>query len=370
MADPGSDEDKQHEPTQKKLDDARKKGDLPRSTELTTAAAYAGMLLAATALGGASINALGMVLKALVANPDLIAMDVFSGGGAVFHRTLFGAVTGNVAVWFLIPAVAAVLSIVAQRSLVFAPDKLQPKLSRISPLSNAKNKFGRSGLFEFAKSFTKLLIFCIVLGVFLLSNLTPMIEAMLHTERAVISLLFDLCIRFLSIVLVVTLMIGAVDFLWQNVEHRHKNRMSHKELRDEIKQSEGDPHLKQQRRQRGYDIAMNKMLADVPEADVIIVNPQHYAVALKWSRLPGAAPICVAKGVDEVAARIRAVAAEAGVPIHRDPPTARALHATVDIGQEIHPDYYQPVAAAIRFAEEMRRKARLLGRSLRGPAQR
>ena len=127
---------------------------------------------------------------------------------------------------------------------------------------------------------------------------------------------------------------------------------------DEAKASEGDPHVKQQRRQKGYEIAMNQMLADVPKADVVVVNPTHYAVALKWSRLPGEAPVCVAKGVDEIAAQIREVAMEAGVPIHRDPPTARAIHATVRIGEEIRPEHYQAIAAAIRFAEKMRARMR------------
>ncbi len=103
---------------------------------------------------------------------------------------------------------------------------------------------------------------------------------------------------------------------------------------------------------------MSQMMKDVPTADVVIVNPTHYAVALKWSKLPGAAPVCVAKGVDEIAAAIRRTAIEAGVPIHSDPPTARALHATIDIGQEIHEEHYRAVAAAIRFAERMRLRAR------------
>jgi flagellar biosynthetic protein FlhB len=134
--------------------------------------------------------------------------------------------------------------------------------------------------------------------------------------------------------------------------------MSRKELMDETKDSEGDPVMKQQRRQRAYDIATNRMMADVPKADVVIVNPRHYAVALRWDRTAGGAPVCVAKGVDEVALRIRTVAMEAGVPIRQDPPTARALHASVEIGAEIRPEHYRPVAAAIRFAEAVRKRAR------------
>jgi flagellar biosynthetic protein FlhB len=125
---------------------------------------------------------------------------------------------------------------------------------------------------------------------------------------------------------------------------------------DEHKDSEGDPHLKQQRRQRGHDIATNRMLLDVGCADVIIVNPTHYAVALKWKRSDRSAPICLAKGVDEIAARIREQAALHGVAVHSDPPTARALHATVEVGAPIRPEHYRAVAAAIRFAEALRKR--------------
>ena len=134
--------------------------------------------------------------------------------------------------------------------------------------------------------------------------------------------------------------------------------MSRKEMMDENKNSEGDPAMKQQRRQKGVAIAMNQMMGDVPDADVIIVNPTHYAVALKWDRLNGTAPECVAKGVDLVAAQIREVAQENAVPIHSDPPTARALYATVEIGDQIPKDHYKTVAAAIRFADKIRKVAR------------
>ena len=127
---------------------------------------------------------------------------------------------------------------------------------------------------------------------------------------------------------------------------------------DELKQSEGDPVMKQQRRQKGVDIATNRMLADVPKADVIVVNPEHYAIALEWSRMPGEAPVCIAKGVDEIAGRIREIAGENDIPIHSDPPTARAIYASVPLGEEILPEHYRPVAAAIRFAEDIRKKAR------------
>jgi flagellar biosynthetic protein FlhB len=204
----------------------------------------------------------------------------------------------------------------------------------------------------------KLCVISAVLAIFL-SREAEAILGLMHLSPGMITAeLSRLLTGFLMVVLAVSLSIAAIDYVWQYFEHIRKNRMSHKELRDEAKESEGDPHLKGERRRRGMDIATNRMLADVPKADVVIVNPTHYAVALKWSRKKGAAPTCVAKGVDEVAARIREAAAEAGVPVHRDPPTARALHATVEIGREIGADHYKAVAAAIRFAERMRARAR------------
>lgn len=358
MSDGSNDDDKQFEPTQKKLDDARKKGEIARSTDLNTAASYSGILLVAVAMGAATISSFGELLASMLGNADRVSKTFFQDSAHAISGGVFQVLMTSAGPWFLVPGLIVLLSILAQRSFIVAPEKLTPKLSRISPLSNAKNKFGRSGLFEFGKSFFKLLIYSIVLA-FFLKNKLPEILGTVHLNPAMAtSVLLRLVVEFLSIVLIIALSIGAVDFLWQKAEHTRKNMMSRKEITDEAKQSEGDPHVKQQRRQKGYEIAMNQMLADVPEADVVIVNPEHYAVALKWDRKAGAAPVCVAKGVDEIAARIREAAAEGAVPIHRDPPTARLLFANVEVGQEIWPEHYQAVAAAIRFAEKLRGKAK------------
>ncbi len=349
--------EKEHEASQQKLDEARKRGEVVKSTDLTTAAAYAGLLLAGAVVGLGTLQGAGNVGVVLLNQAERLAPLVLGGGGGILGEML-GTLALALAPLFLLPALAVMVTIVAQRAVVFAPEKLQPKLSRISPLSGAKNKFGRSGLFEFVKSFMKLGIISVILGMFLMSRLHDMVASLYLSPAMASGLLFRLLGGFLAIIVVVMALIGALDYLWQRHEHLRKNRMSRKEMMDEMKSSEGDPHMKQQRRQRGYDIATNRMMADVPKADVVIVNPTHYAVALKWDRGEARAPVCVAKGVDEVAARIRAAAAEAGVPLHSDPPTARALHATVEIGQEIQPEHYRAVAAAIRFAEAMRMKAR------------
>jgi flagellar biosynthetic protein FlhB len=358
MSSEESDDDKQYEPSQKKLDDARKKGEIPRAADLTSAAAYMGFVGVAVVTGGGSLVELGTALSVLLERADSMSDVWFSGSGTPIGGSLMKAAFKALAPWFLVPAIAAMIVIAATKSLVFAPNKIEPKLNKISIISNAKNKFGRNGLFEFAKSFFKLLIYSTVLGVFLVKKSPEIIIAMSLNPNMVTLLLLDLCLGFMLIALAISLIIGGIDYMYQYNEHMRKHRMSRKELTDESKDQEGDPHVKQKRRQKAHEIALNQMLGDVPEADVIIVNPTHYAIALKWDRLRGGAPVCVAKGVDEIAARIREIANENGIPIHRDPPTARTLHAEVDIGAEIWPEHYKAVAASIRFAEAMRVKAK------------
>jgi len=351
-------DDKQYEPTQKKLDDARKKGELARSTDLNTAAAYAGFSLTALGLGAASLTAMGEIGAGLIGQADRIAPLVLHGHGTAPIGGLMGSTALAVLPWLTLPGLAALAAILAQKSLVVAPERIKPKFSRLSLIQNAKSKFGRAGLFEFAKSATKLTLYTILLGVYLSGHVEEMLGTMHLSPGMAAAKLGRMAAEFMAVVVAIAGGIAAIDYLWQVVEHRRKHRMSHEELKDEIKQSEGDPHMKQQRRQRGMDIATNRMLTEVPDADVVIVNPTHYAVALKWDRSRPGAPVCVAKGVDEIAGRIREVAAAAGVPMRRDPPTARALYATVEIGDEIHPEHYRAVAAAIRFAEDMRTRAR------------
>ncbi|MEO3477820.1 flagellar type III secretion system protein FlhB [Phaeobacter sp. CAU 1743] len=352
------DSDKSFEPTEEKLRKAREKGEVAKSTDLSVAAAYLGLVVAMYVSGSGMVEGFGTVLMSLLDQPDRLAKQLFTGAATAPVGGILIALAAPLLPMFILPFAAVLLSILAQRALVFAPSKLEPKISKISIISNAKNKFGRSGLFEFFKSFLKLVLYSICLGVYLSYRLPEMIASSGTGAFSVVMMLAQLGMEFLILALLISLPIGVVDAAFQHAEHRRKNMMSRKEVQDEVKDSEGDPHVKGQRRQKAQQIAMGQMMADVPNADVVIVNPTHYAVALQWSREKGAAPKCVAKGVDEVAAAIRRVANENAVPIHSDPPTARALHATIEIGEEIMEEHYAPVAAAIRFAEAMRERAK------------
>ena len=353
----GDDTEREHEPSQKRLDDARKRGDIPRSADLNAAAVYAGLVVAIFIAGNVAVQRMGSAGMTLLGQADRLAPAFLRAG-----RAPAAGLLADFALPFLplliLPMIAALLSMAGQRSLIFSPDKLVPKLSRISMLTSFGQKFGRDGLFAFGKSVTKLLVVCVLVGFLVSRHASDTIVALRLSPGQSISLLVQILMEFLVLALISTLAFGGADYGWQYLQHRRRNRMSRQEMVDEHKESDGDPHVKGHRRQRGREIAMSQMLRNVAQADVIVVNPTHYAVALKWKRGDRNAPICVAKGVDDIAARIREKAAEVGIPIHRDPPTARAIHASVEVGAPIRPEHFKAVAAAIRFAETMRKKAK------------
>ncbi len=356
MDEPAS--EKEHEPTERRLQQAREQGEVPVGRDLLAAAGLGGLVLALLVPDGPLQVA--NVLTMLFDQAETLAPRLGAGDQALWGG-LAGALALGLAPAFLLPGLVVLVALVAQQGLVLAPSRLEPKLSRVSLLAGAKRRFGREGLFDFVKGLLKLLMISAVLGFFLVGQSDRIMASLTLEPRQVLVTLSSQMILFLILVFAVQTAIGALDLLWQRFEHRRRNRMSRKELTDELKQSEGDPQMKAQRRQRAMTIAGNRMLADVATADVVIVNPTHYAVALRWNRQSRGAPVCVAKGVDELAARIREKAAEAGVPLRRDPPTARALYASVAVGEEIRPEHYRPVAAAIRFAEALRTRVRRAG---------
>ncbi|MCU0816218.1 MAG: flagellar type III secretion system protein FlhB [Cypionkella sp.] len=346
--------EKEHDPTPSKLDQARKEGDVAKSTDLMTGVALAGFLLVTSFSGNLALDG------ATEAQEFLRHAAAIAEAGAMAEAStaLLRATALPALLLLLLPGLAALLSLVAQRGLVFAPARIKPRLSRISPLATAKQKFGAEGLFEFAKSLIKVSLIAGALVLVLQVYGQDILGSALLDPRQGTLLLLGILALFLAVSAGISLLIGAVDFLWQRHALMRRNRMSRRELQEEMRQDEGDPHAKAARRQKGQDMALNQMLAKVPNAAVVIVNPTHYAVALEWQRGSGIAPLVVAKGVDEVAMKIREAAIGAGVPLHSDPPTARALHATVRIGHPIDRRHFKAVAAALRFAERLKAKGR------------
>jgi flagellar biosynthetic protein FlhB len=353
--------EKNHEPTPQKLEESREKGDVAKSADLGAAAAYLGLMAALLGQGEQMMRGAAEALNIFLSGPDLLEGRLLGPGGPAIAAEIIGNLASAVSPLFFVPAMAVIAAYVAQRAIAPSLTKIEPKLSRISLLSNAKQKFGVTGMVEFLKTFIKMTAVTTALAVFLSARTDYFAGMFAADARAIPREIMHIGVGLLAVICAIAAMIGFGDAAWQNFDHKRRLRMSDQEMKDEYKKSEGDPHLKYERRRRGREIATNQMLSDVPKADVVVVNPTHYAVALKWARTRGAAPICVAKGTGDVAARIREAAIRAGVPIHPDPPTARLLYAEVEIGDEIQPDHFVAVAAAIRFADQIRAQARARG---------
>jgi flagellar biosynthetic protein FlhB len=354
-------QEKSHDPTPGRIQKAREEGDVAQSKEVNAAASYIGFYLALALASGGAAAALAFGLSQLLRDPATFAAQAFGGDGEGFIFSLSMSSLNGIAAFFVLPALGVLASLLAQQSITFSLKKIKPKFNRLSIVSNAKKKYGPDGLSEFAKSATKLIIICILFGAIFAARFTQLPADSLLPAQALPQSLLREGVIFAGLIVIFSVALALIDLPWSRHQHTKKLKMSLEELKKESKEQEGDPTMKQSRRERGQAIARNQMMKDVPDADVILVNPTHYAVALKWDRKGGAAPVCVAKGTDEIATKIREVATMAGVPIRSDPPTARAIHASVEIGEEIKREQYAAVAAAIHFADTMRKKAKSHG---------
>lgn len=347
-------QDKSFDPTPSRIERARREGDVAVSRELNGAAAYIGLYLAIAAGISFSAPQTAAALAALQARPEDFS-PIFDSRAL---RTVILAACVPALVFLAGPAAGAAASLIVQQSVVFAPPRLKPKWSRLSPIANAKHKFGPDGLMEFARSASVLAFVFAGLAYLWSGRFEDLPDAAFTHGWSVGALVSVEIALFIGGLAAFTLAVGLVDVLWVRARQRQRLMMTLEEVKRDAKENEGDPFLKSARRERAKAVATNRMLADVPKANVIVVNPEHYAVALKWEGPKSGPPVCVAKGVDEMAARIRELAAANGVPIRRDAPTARAIYASVDVGQEIRREHFAAIAAAIHFAEIVRKKAR------------
>lgn len=347
--------EKEHEATQKRLDDSRKQGEAARSNDLNSALSLSGLYLALVLFGGSIVNAFGQFSQSTWGAAGTDAAQLLSAAPQLLGTQVASSLIPILPI-FALPIVGTAVAIVLQGSFSVTLSNLAPKFNRVSPIESMKNKFGPKGLLAFFKSLLKATVFAVLLGSLLANHAPEIVGSMYQTVPGSSTLMLQLMLDFLGLVVLISVVFGLLDFFWQVFQHKQKNKMSRKEIQDEAKESDGDPHVKAQRRQKGQEIAMNQMLLEIPQADVILVNPTHYAVALKWDKSKKTAPILVAKGVDEVAAKIREIAQNARIPIQSDPPTTRLIYATVRLGDPIRPEHYRAVAAAIRFAEAMRKR--------------
>jgi len=350
-----SSEEKNFEPTESRIERARREGDAAQSREANAAGAYIGFYVAFLA-SGAVATAIARPLSGLLQHPEDYAAVFLKPGDQTGAFII--AISAASAAFLFTPGLGALLSIIAQRAFTFAPSKLAIKFSRISPTSNAKQKFGPQGIAEFFKGVLKLFFVMAAFGVLFMTGLERWPAYARAPGGAALDLMQKESAIFIGLISLFAVFVAAIDLPWQRWRYRKKLMMSFDELKRESKETDGNPAMKQSRRQRAKAIATNRMLSDVPNANVVITNPTHYAVALKWDGPKSGAPICVAKGADEMAAKIREIAERSKVPIRSDAPTARAIYSVVDVGEEIQPSHYAAIAAAIIYADKVRSAAR------------
>jgi flagellar biosynthetic protein FlhB len=342
------------EPTAKRLEQAREQGDVVKSPEFTAFILLGGGTLAIAMFGKYTAVGLARTLTMFLEQPD--AMSVDGAGLSAMTRLLVPQIAMTLMPFFAVVIAAGIAGHVLQARPGFSPDKIVPDFSKVSPLAGFKRLFGVEGLMNLLKGLMKMA----VVGVAIWTQLWPErggLESILNQSTvAVMGDMSHLLFKVLMASLVSLGVIAGLDYFWQRMRWLSRNRMSKQDIKEEFRQNEGDPHIKSKIRQLRQERARKRMMTAVPQATVVIMNPTHYAVALKYESGKMAAPICVAKGIDALALRIRAVAEENDVPVVENPPLARALHAAIEIDDPVPAEHFKAVAQVIGYVLRLQGK--------------
>jgi flagellar biosynthesis protein FlhB len=346
------DTEKSEDPTQKRLDEALERGDVVKSQEVSTWFVIAGGTLVLMTFSGGMASGITTTLRGLIANSYAIRVE-----GRSFlniSEKLGFEVIAAMALPLLLLMLAALVGNIIQHRLVWSTESLMPKFSKISPAAGLKRMFSKEALVNFVKGLLKI----VLLGAIMAALLWPerfRVDALVRMDPSLLlSITQVLTVKVLGAVVAVLAVIAAADYLFQYRQWFERQKMSFRELKDEFKQTEGNPEVKAKIRQIRHARSRKRMMAAMPTASVVITNPTHFAVALRYERGMNA-PICVAKGADLIARKIREVAGEHNIPIVENPPLARALHATIEIDQEVPAEHYQAVAEIIGYVMRLNR---------------
>lgn len=355
MAGEEDDDSKTEEPTQKKIDEAIQKGDVAKSQELSTFFVLASAMVFVAWLSPGVAGDLAKSLAAFIDHADTMATDPAGIERIVLH--LVGLIGGVLALPALLFLVAGIGGNAMQHRLLFTFEPLIPKLSKISPISGFKRLFSVDGLVQGLKGVIKITIVAAAMTFALQPEFAHLQGIVAVEPVGVLEVTRRAALRLMGAVVVVMAFVAGLDYLFQRHRWVKRLRMTREELKEEFKQTEGSPEIKGKIRQMRMARARRRMMAAVPTATVVVTNPTHYAVALKYES-GMKAPMLVAKGMDDVALKIRALAAANEVPIVENPPLARALHAGVDLDKEIPEEHYRAVAEVIGFVMRLREKRR------------
>ena len=351
MAEAETGGERTEEPTAKKLSDARKKGQIARSKEFGTMFVLVGSAAAMMLVGKSLAEAMQMMMSRLFSLTRAEALDI-NALFSVIKQSISYVVT-PLAWFFVVVAIAAFVGNVVLGGISFSWEAMAPKASRMSPLAGFKRIFGVQAVVELVKSLLKFFVVFIV-AYLLLSGLFDQIlglslEAIpINFEHAVTLLLGMFMALTLSLII-----IAAVDAPYQVWNHNRQLKMTKQEVKDEFKNTEGSPEIKARIRRTQYEMSQRRMMSDVPDSDVVITNPTHFSVALKYDAEQGGAPKVLAKGIDEMALHIRMIAKEHNVEIIQSPALARSLYYTAEVNEDIPEELFAAVAQVLAFIYQL-----------------
>jgi flagellar biosynthetic protein FlhB len=358
MADDVDKESKTEEATEKKIRDTVEKGQLPHSRETGILASFVAILLFAVFFASNSVIELGTFLSMFLEKPDAWPMGT-ANDVVELSRIVTMEIGKAVASLLVLLVVFGVGASAFQNMPQFVGERIRPQASRISLAKGWKRLFGQQGFVEFLKSLAKLGFVVAVLCFVLSDSLRQFLVGMLTQTTDYVAVIRRMAIDILTSIVVVMGLIAAVDLVWSRFHWRQDLRMTKQEVKDELKQSEGDPIVKSRLRSLARDRARRRMMTAVPRATLVIANPTHYAIALRYARDQDSAPVVLAKGTDLVALKIREIAEANNVPVFEDVALARSMYKQVSVDSVIPQQFYQAVAELIRVVYAKKSKSKV-----------
>lgn len=354
MAEEKDKSQKTEDATDRKLSEAHKKGEVAKSTEVTALFSLIMGTLVFAFYAGDMATKLRISLSRFFEQAhtrSFEAVDMVS-----LAREIMGIMSYAIIVPLFLILFGGVVGNLVQHKPVFTAEKMKPKFSKISPMKGIKRLFGMPSLVNFLRAVAKLVLVSAIVIAVMWPERDQLAFVTSVEPTLILPIVQSLGIQILSAVIGVLTILAILDFAYQKYNFMQNQKMTKQEVKDEFKQSDGDPKIKAKLAQIRAERSRTRMMAAVPDATVVIMNPTHFAVALKYESDDMAAPVCVAKGVDAVALRIRETAEEHDVPIIENPPLARALHASVELEEEIPPDHFKAVAEVIGYVMRLKRK--------------
>ncbi len=350
MAETSDQESKTEEPTEKKIRDALEGGKIPISREASIFASMAALMVIQAFLIGQGVQQLALTLMSLLDDPDGFRLSTPADASGLLY------VVGLEAARFMLPIVLVLTSFGLAASLLqnsprLVLERVRPDFARLSPAQGWSRIFGGQGRMEFAKAVFKLVSVSVVVGVVLRSSEAQAFQAMFTDPVALPEMILTIAMRIVSAICIATIVLVAIDLAWARFHWRRELRMTRQELKDEHKQAEGDPLIKSRLRSLARDRSRQRMIAAASRATLVIANPTHYAIALRYQREENPAPLVLAKGMDAIALKIRAVAEENRIPVIENKMLARALYEAVQVDQVIPAEFFRPVAEIIYFLQ-------------------